>query len=206
MLEETLLSAREVRIRQRKEVAELFGLETRNKYEIRNEQDQVIGFAAEQSKGFLAGLGRYFLGHWRRFEIFIFNNSRQQILRLEHPFRWFFQRVEVYTATGSKLGALQQRFSILRKRFDVEDASGSVIFEMDSPIWKPWTFPIHKKGVEVALIKKRWSGLLKETFLDADNFTITLQPGRLSTNERWLVLSAGLFVDLQYFEKKAKRN
>ena len=35
-------------ITQRRELAELIGFETRNKYEIKNEQAQVIGFCAEQ--------------------------------------------------------------------------------------------------------------------------------------------------------------
>ena len=55
-----------------------------------------------------------------------------------------------------------------------------------------------------ALIEKKWSGLLTEMFTDKDNFRVAfLDPG-LSAEQRMLVLAAAVFVDLQYFERKAQ--
>ena len=42
-----------------------------------------------------------------------------------HPFRLFFQRLEVFDEAGVFVGAIQQRFSILTKRFDVQDAAAT---------------------------------------------------------------------------------
>lgn len=190
----------EVRIVQRRELGEvLTGVETRNKYELRDESGTPIGFAAEQGKGFLEFLARMFMGHWRTFDILFFDPNRQQVLRAHHPFRFFMQRLEVFDATGRFLGALQQRFSLFR-RFDVENESGQVVLEMKAPLLKVWTFPFFRGEAEVGRIEKKWSGLLKEAFTDADNFKVTF--GTLTGTERWLLLAAALFVDLQYFEKK----
>src|SRR5262245_11336298 len=52
-------------VQQRKELVELFGYETRNKYEIRTQSGQQLGFAAEQQKGVLGFLVRQLVGHWR---------------------------------------------------------------------------------------------------------------------------------------------
>ena len=111
-------------VRQRRELAELFGFETRNKYEIASESGGALAFAAEQQKGIAGFLFRQFLGHWRTFQIKFFSPDRQVFLTAHHPFRWFFQRLEVFDGGGRLLGAIQRRFSILTKRFDVEDASG----------------------------------------------------------------------------------
>jgi uncharacterized protein YxjI len=193
------------RIRQRMEMAEFFGFETRNKYEIASEDGAVIGFCAEQGKGFLGLFLRGMLGHWRRFDVHVFDAQRQAVLRCHHPFRFIFQRFEVHSADGRFLGALQQRFSILKKRFDVEDASGSVVLKMSSPFWKIWTFPFFRGGVEVARVSKRWGGLMKEALTDSDQFEVQFLQATLPTSLRPVILCSAIFVDLQYFEKRANR-
>ncbi len=190
-------------VAQQKELAELFGFETRNKYEIRTLDGAPLGFAAEQQKGALGFLLRQFVGHWRTFEILLFDALRQPVLTARHPFRWFFQRLEVADAAGRALGAVQRRWAWLSKRFDVEDAQGNVLLVVTSPIWRPWTFTFERGERAVATIRKRWSGGLKELFLDADNFAVELQPGPLSPVERRLLLCAAIFVDLMFFEKKS---
>ncbi len=195
----------EVRLVQRRELAELLGVETRNKYEVRDVNGAPIGFAAEQGKGFLQVLARMFMGHWRTFEIHFFDLGRQLVLRAHHPFRFFFQRLEVFDAQGRPLGALQQRFAFFSRRFDVEDARGQVVMEMRSPFFRVWTYPFFRGTLEQGRIEKKWGGLLREAFTDADTFRVAFGP-TLSSPERWLMLAAAVFVDLQYFEKKADSN
>jgi len=199
---EIVQRSNEIMIVQRRELAELFGIETRNKYAIEANGVQ-IGFAAEQGKGGLAFLARMFFGHWRTFEIHFFDEARQLVLRALHPFRFFFQRLEVSSADGRLLGAIQQRFSILSKRFDVIDASERVLLTVSSPIWRPWTFAFDRQARTLARVEKKWSGLLKEAFTDADRFRVMFDAGELSPDERSLVLAAAVFIDLQFFERKA---
>ena len=149
---------------------------------------------------------RQFLGHWRQFEIHFYNTSQQEVMLALHPFKLFFQRLEVKDAKGNYLGALQQRFSILTKRFDVQNAEGLTIMEVSSPIWKMWTFPFMDQDKEIARISKKWSGGFAEVFTDKDNFKIDYIDSNLSDKERHLVLAASVFIDLQYFETKSSNN
>jgi uncharacterized protein YxjI len=199
----TLDAAQGLAVVQRKELAELLGYETRNKYELRTLAGEPLGFAAEQQKGVLGFLARQYLGHWRTFDILVFDTFRNFVFHARHPFRWFFQRLEIADATGRALGALQRRWSWLSKRFDVEDERGNVLLVVSSPFWRPWTFTFERNGNPVATIRKRWSGALKEMFTDADNFAVEFTPGPLSPVERRLLVAAALFVDLMFFEKKA---
>ncbi|HEX4923797.1 MAG TPA: phospholipid scramblase-related protein [Bdellovibrionales bacterium] len=185
------------------EVAELFGFETRNKYEILDESGRQVAWAAEQQKGFLGFLLRHFLGHWRSFTIQIFDAQRRPVILAKHPFRFFFQRLEIFDATGRPLGSIQQRFSILSKRFDVENERGMTLFEVASPIWRIWTFTFLHAGRPVATVAKKWTGALFELFTDKDKFLVDFSEGGLSESERKLILAAALFIDLQYFERKA---
>lgn len=193
-------------VRQRRELAELFGFETRNKYSIETEQGQVVGFAAEQSTGLLGAVFRLVFGHWRKFEIHVFDADRKPILKLAHPFRFLFQRLEITTSDGEKLGAIQQRFSFFTKSFDLENASGEVFSVVRSGFLSFWTFIFRttdaQGGEEIARVEKKWSGGLKEIFTDADNFKVSLREG-LSSDVSMCVLAAALFIDLQYFERKS---
>jgi uncharacterized protein YxjI len=192
----------ELMIVQKRELAELFGFETRNKYSI-EVNGAPFAFAAEQGKGGLAFLARMFMGHWRTFEIHFFDNARQLVLRAVHPFRFFFQRLEVSTADGRPLGSIQQRFAVFSKRFDISDPGDRLLLSVSSPIWRPWTFAFQRDGRELARVEKKWSGMLQEAFTDADRFRVAFQSPELSLEERALVLAAGIFIDLQYFERKA---
>ena len=193
----------EIMIVQRRELAELFGIETRNKYSI-EANGAPFAFAAEQGKGGLAFLARMFVGHRRTFEIHFFDNSRQLVLRVVHPFRFMFQRLEVSSAAGRMIGAIQQRFAIFSKRFDVTDATGRLLLSVRSPLWRPWTFSFERDGRELARVEKKWSGMLQEAFTDADRFRVAFESPELGLDERSLVLAAGIFIDLQYFERKAR--
>lgn len=200
---EQLKTAPLVHVQQRRELAELFGFETRNKYEIMNAQGQSIGFCAEQQKGLLGFLFRQFLGHWRSFELHFFDQNRRVEMTATHPFRWFFQALHVKGPTGKDIGSIERRFAIFAKHFDVHDEFGRLKFEMRSGFLSFWTFPFtDARGREVAVLRKRWSGGLKEFFTDADNFQIEFQSPDLSAEERLLILASAIYVDLLYFEAK----
>lgn len=195
-------STTEIMVVQKKELIELLGFETRNKYSI-EANGMPFAFAAEQGKSGLDVLARLFLGHWRTFEIHFFDTARNLVFKAVHPFRVFFQRLEVVTPDGREIGAIQQRFAFFSKRFDVLDPADNVLFTVSSPIWRPWTFTFERHGREVARIEKKWSGALTEVFTDADRFRILMPLPELRLEERMLILAAAVFVDLQYFEAKA---
>jgi uncharacterized protein YxjI len=203
-LAEEIVKRQALIIEQRHELAELIGFETRNKYVVTAEGGGMVAYAAEQQKGWSGILLRQFVGHWRTFDVSFYEPNREPALVAHHPFRWFFQRLEVATADGRNIGALQQRFALFSKRFDVADATGTVRMTVSSPLWRVWTFPFKKGSKPVAVVAKKWSGLLAEGFTDKDRFRVEYQDPRLTADERLLVLAAAVFIDLQYFERKAK--
>ncbi|HBC43041.1 MAG TPA: hypothetical protein DCZ88_14440 [Pseudanabaena sp.] len=200
---QALAQANAIYVRQKFEIAEIFGFETRNRYQIQTEDGQQFGYCAEPKVGFGDAIMRQFFGHWRVFNIVGTDMDNQQVFRAHHPFRWFFQRLDVFGAGDRPVGSLQQRFAWLNKKFDFLDTRGRVIMTMTSPFWKIWTFPIQKNGRDVSIIEKKWSGLSKEIFTDADNFRVRFIDGKLTADERLLLLTGAVFIDLLYFETKA---
>lgn len=199
---ETLSSRPRLFVKQTFELGELFGFETRNKYRICDENGRDIAYAAEQQKGFFGFLARQFLGHWRSFAIHFFGVDRREFMIAEHPFRWYFQTLQVRTIEGRPLGAIERRFAIFSKRFDVKDGQGRLIMEVSSPFWRIWTFPFKRQGRELARVAKKWSGFGYELLTDRDNFMVEYGDPSLNNDERALIMAAAVYIDLMFFEQK----
>lgn len=196
--------SRKLYVKQMKEFVELAGFETRNKYQIQDETGKAVGWCAEQSKSVLGFIVRQFVGHWRSFELFFFDSAKNVVFSAKHPFRFYFQRLEVNKPDGKYCGALQRRFSILTKSFDLLDANEAVVATVRSPIWRLWTFPFIRNDREIAIVRKRWGGMLKEAFLDADNFELEVIDSNLPEELRIVLVASAIYIDLEYFEKKAQ--
>ena len=187
-------------IKQRREMIEFLGFETRNKYDVCTKNGQVIGYAAEQQKGILGVLLRQIFGHWRSFDINLYGMDRALQFVAHHPFRFYFQRLEVQNDTGREIGHLEREFAIFTKKFKMLDATGNEVCQMRSGFFKIWTFPFTRNGKEVARISKKWGGALTEIFLDSDTFLLEFLDPSLTADERAVLVSAAVFVDLLYFE------
>jgi uncharacterized protein YxjI len=189
-------------VRQRKKWLEiLFSFEFRNHYDVFDRGELPVLHVAEQGGGFMAFLKRTFLGPLRPFEVLVTDSkTNESVLALRRPFRFFLHRLEVATAAGERLGAIQRRWSWLRRIYVIEDANGQVIADIFGPILRPWTFELRVNEKVLGTITKKWSGLFKEAFSDADNFGVdlgALQDPQLKT----LAFAATVLIDVCHFER-----
>ena len=184
-------------VSQRKEWGEILsGFETRNKYIVLDETGREVYLALEEGGSFLV---RSFLKALRPFKIVVLTLDQQPVLQIHRPFRLYFHQVEIQDATGRPLGTVQRRFSVLRRRYDVLDDQGQVIHELFGPLLHPWTFEIRRDETVLGRITKRWSGLGKEAFTDADNFGVEW-PEDWPPQIKALLLGAVFLIDFMYFE------
>jgi len=191
--------AEHVSVRQRVEPLEFMpGVETRNRYEVRDAEGQTRLFAVERG-----GFGRWFLRQilesLRPFRMEVCDTAGFPVLELRRPFRFYFHRLEVRDAEGRLLGVVRRRFSWIRRIYAIDDAQGSTLAELFGPILRPWTFEIRVRDRVEGYIRKKWSGLAKETFTVADNFHLELGPD-IAPRLRVLCLGATFLVDFVHFE------
>jgi uncharacterized protein YxjI len=176
----------------------LTGFETKNRYAISDESGNRLYLAAEEAGSTLL---RWFLKALRPFTIDVLTEDGQVIMRVRRPFRFYFHRAEVVDAQGQSLGVIERRFSVLRRIYSVFDSSGREVLQLFGPTLHPWTFQIKKAGIEHGKIIKKWSGLLKEGFTDADNFGVMF-PAEWDVKLKALFLGAVFLVDFVHFENK----
>ncbi len=196
---ERLSSINGIVVSQQKEWGEILtGFETKNRYAILDMSGSRLYLAAEEAGSTLL---RWFLKAMRPFTIAVLTEDGQVVLRIKRPFRFYFHRAEVLDSRGQSLGVLERRFSVLRRIYSVLDNSGHEIFQLFGPILHPWTFQIRNNGVEYGKITKKWSGLLKEGFTDADKFGVTF-PAEWDVKLKALFLGAVFLIDFVHFENK----
>ena len=196
---ESLAQTNGLVIQQRKEWGEILsGFETKNKYAVMNAAGEQLYYAAEVGGNFLV---RMFLKAWRPFEIAIVRPDNQMALQLKSPFRFYFREIAVHDAAGKPLGYIQRKFTLLRRKYIVCDHQGTEICELFGPLLHPWTFEIREGEQIFGKITKKWSGLLKESFTDADNFGVTY-PAEWPEKIKALLLGAVFLIDFVHFENK----
>lgn len=188
-------------VRQRRRWLEvLLSFEFKNAYDVYDGAQQAVLNAREVGEGVGEFFRRAFLGPLRPFEMEVAEIANGQVLlHIRRPFRFYFHRIEVTGPDGRVIGAVQRRWSWLRRIYTIEDASGAPVAELFGPILRPWTFEIRTGGVRRGVISKRWSGFGRELFTDADNFGVEL--GDLDPNLRALAFAATVLVDVVHFER-----
>lgn len=187
-------------VQQQKEWGEIVtGFETKNKYVVRDPSGNQLYFAAEEKGSLLA---RLFLKASRPFHVAVLDENSNRVISVRRPFRFFFHEATVTDSNGTVLGKIKKNFSLIRRKYVVLDANGRETFQLYGPLLKPWTFMIREGNNEIGKISKEWSGLLKESFSDADNFGVEF-PSTWQTNQKALFLGAVFLIDFVHFENKS---
>lgn len=203
---QNLAQAQTLIIRQQKEWGEILtGFETKNRYEVVDHLSNPLIEALEEGDSVMATITRLFLKALRPFTMHLFSPQGTGLFKLTRPFRFYFHELDVCRPNGAPLGKIKRRFAVLRRIYTVFDRNGNQMFELFGPLLHPWTFQIKKGGQELGKITKKWSGLVKESFTDADNFGITFPQG-IDLSQKAVLLGAVFLIDFVHFENSGNRN
>jgi hypothetical protein len=190
-------------VQQRHHLSEaLAGVERANRYRVRPQPASATGGdwqIEESNRSAISVLGRNVLGGLYSFAMDLFDENRAKLLHMERRPRLYFHELDVFDENGLHLGRVRRRFSFFNRVISVEDDRGAELLRITGPYWKPWTFLLHHAGREAGMIVKKWSGLLKETWTDADNFSMRFGMTLDGTRKRLLV-GAMMLIDSLYFE------
>lgn len=204
-LEENFGSAMAFRIRQRVEWLEILSpFERANRYDVMLMGNGTrLATLQERSRSVFNFFGRQLLGALRAAHLELHNEQQGLILSMDKSFRLYFHHLTVQDSKGSPLGSIRRRFHLIRENYDVLDPRGRVVLEIRGPLFFiPFTdavFRFLRRGEEVGRMTKRWRGVLREAYTDADAFHASLSRG-LSLQEKVLLFGAVVLIDFGHFE------
>lgn len=120
------------------------------------------------------------------------------LLRVHKP--WFRKRGEVSRPDGP-VGTIQKQLRLGRARFVLHAHDGREVGQLRSEDWRGRRFAVQDEtGESVARVAKRWDGVMRSVFTDADTYGVELRPG-LEDPLRSLALVACLVVDVLFNER-----
>lgn len=203
-----LVTCSEVAVKQLVEHREVFlGYETSNRYVfVEPTTGAELGGCDEESTGVGGFLSRQFLGPARPLTLNATDNSRGVWMEGRRPFH-FLGFIQPPTMTVNwnhgPLGTIRRVWPLVFwRRYEIQVAGGDGLdLRVDGTLFRPWTFPVMKGGRQVACILKKWSGIGKEVFTDADTFLVRFEDAGLTESERRLLVMAALAIDFDFFEK-----
>ncbi len=188
-------------LRQRKDWGEIFtGWEKANRYEVHDASGAVLLHAFEVSTGGWSVLSRVLLRAQRPFRMEVTRGDGSPVVTLVRPWRFWLSRLEVVGPDARPLGRVEQRFSFVRRIYQVFDDQGRTLFEVVGPLLRPWTFLFLQAGQEVGSTSKKWRGLGIEAFTDADTYVIEWSAARLRPGSHLLAVAATILIDFVHFE------
>jgi len=198
-------------VKQKVEMLEMMtGMETNNKYKVKNSMGQDI-YKAKEKSDFCT---RQCCGPIRCFQLEITDNTDREVIHLDRPlncstccFPCCLQEMTVTSPiSGETLGKIKQRWHPCLPIFEIQDADGNTVLEMEGPFCamsccNDVNFPIKTTGgQEVGKITKQWTGMVKEAFTDADNFGVSF-PMDLDVKTKATLLGAVFLIDFMFFEQ-----
>ncbi len=116
------------------------------------------------------------------------------LLKLTRPAKIMKSRVVVTDGADREIGTIVQQNMIGKIHFSLE-ARGQTLGSINAENWRAWDFSIKDHaGREVARVKKKWEGIVKNVFTTADNYIVSI-PNPLADPLRSLVVAAALSID-----------
>jgi len=191
-------------IRQRDEMVEiLVDWEMGNQYTILDASENELAHVAEKKGGIWSFLRRGFLRSHRPLEIAVVDRTGERALDLTRPFFFLFSSLDVIGREQRRLGRVERRFGVLYKRYDLIDSAGSRFARVRAPRWRLWTFPVEGEDrISTATISKKWGGVLREVFTDADTYRVDFGDARWTDEHRAVILAAAISIDFDFFENQ----
>ncbi|KAI0222563.1 Phospholipid scramblase 3 [Lamellibrachia satsuma] len=122
--------------------------------------------------------------------------------------------VEVQAPVGTTIGHFRKDSSCIAPKFSVSDGQDQVQLHVSGPLCVcespccPFSqeFTIYSSDWEtqVGKISKQYSGLVKEMFTTADNFTVSFVKD-MDVKMKTVLIGGAFLLDFLYFEKKADK-
>ena len=198
-------------VRQKVNLVEVFfGCEKKNEYEILDGYGHQVFYASEELSSCME---RQCLGAVRPFEMTIRDGHQDEVIHLIRPLACFpfkLQCINVFATSPNNFVGSVQQVNYCWPYYEVKNASGEVVLLIEVPICAvscvcgDVDFKIFSKDrtVEVGRISKKWSGVSREFFTDADNFGLNF-PVDLDVRVKAVLLGATMLIDYMFFERSS---
>jgi uncharacterized protein YxjI len=136
------------------------------------------------------------------FTLEIVDNNEQVLVSIKRGWTFWMSKITILDAEGNVSGFIKQKFKFLKPRFQILNAEGEQIAEINGD-WKAWNFGISDtNGRAIGFINKKWNGLAKEMFTSADKYHVSIIPDFAEDQHKVNIVATAITIDMVLKENK----
>lgn len=200
------------------------GIETNNKYAIKNSLGQQCYFAYEKTDPAM----RICCGAERGFKFIVVDNAGAEIMRITREFKccagccWCAYKdcgaweIQVEAPVGNVISTVRQAGSFWYAKMDINNAEGETSLKVlqrqcclcPGPCCTcDFNFDVLPRngGSPIGAVTKQYSGFTKECFTNATNFAVTF-PKDLDVKMKAALVGVTILLDMMFFEENDNDN
>ncbi|KAK9826339.1 hypothetical protein WJX74_010281 [Apatococcus lobatus] len=150
----------------------IFGFEQANRYEVRDQDGNIVALLAEDLGGFGKSVGRQLLRTRRPFTATVFSPDGTQIIfRVRRPFYLINSHMNIEDGAGNVIGEVHQRWHLWQRNYAIYIDRKQ--FAAINGNFLAWEFTLtDERGGVLALIDRNFQGFGKELFTDAGKYVV----------------------------------
>ncbi|KAI8987389.1 Scramblase-domain-containing protein [Mycotypha africana] len=180
------------------------GYEQANRYKIMDPEGNLIGYIAEE-EGLAKSVGRQLLRTHRKMNATILNPQGEVIYKITRPYSLINSRIFIYTANDELVGEVQQRWHLLRRKYDL--FVGKNQFAMIDAPFLGWDFNLQDEdGKTLGNVSRNFVGFAREIFTDSGQYVLRMDAADsgargMTLDERAVTLACAISIDFDYFSR-----
>ncbi len=129
-------------------------------------------------------------------------DSQDKIMNLKRGYTFFRSVIEVTDEQGNLVGYIRRLFKFLKPSFEIIDSEFRQLATIDGDFFA-WDFKIRNSNQEeIAVVTKKWGGLGKELFTNADNYAFIINENVKQDDKiRMILLATVVSLDMVLKER-----
>lgn len=173
-----------------------------NEYKVYDNSATQVGRIVQRVSGWHKFLRLFLNKAMFPFTLEIIDNNEQILVTIKRGWTFWMSKISIIDGQGNTTGFIKQKFKLLKPRFQILDASGERIGEINGD-WKAWNFNISDAaGQSIGTINKKWAGVAKEFFTSADKYYVTIDPMYAEDRNKMNIVATAITIDMVLKENK----
>ncbi|KAG0948732.1 hypothetical protein G6F64_001867 [Rhizopus arrhizus] len=180
------------------------GYEQANRYKILDPQGKLLGYILEE-EGLGKSISRQLLRTHRKMNATVINPEGEVMFKIMRPYSLVNSRIFIYTAQDELVGEVQQRWHLLRRKYDL--FIGKTQFATIDTPFLGWDFNLQdEKGGVLGNVNRNFVGFAREIFTDTGEYVLRMDAVEgnsrgMSLDERAVTLACAISIDFDYFSR-----
>ena len=173
-----------------------------NEYKVYDGTGTPVGSIVQRVSGWHKVLRLFLNKAMFPFALEIVDNNEQALVTIKRGWTFWLSKISIIDGQGNLSGSIKQKFRMLKPRFQILDADGLQIGEINGD-WKALNFKItDADGNNVGSISKKWAGIGKELFTSADKYNVTIDPQYAEDRNKMNIVATAITIDMVLKENK----